>query len=233
MSPTCILLTRPFDSCGRLHATSLDDKSNVWNFLSFGRPFRLVTSLLDGVTQDSTPVQVESGWSFSSVLTKSGDVFVWWPMSGDMKQQIDARTAIMDEQGLHAHATEGGIIPCAHWELPHDPYRLPELPRLPRLDETMAEDVGVYIVKIAALDCHLIGLTNCGHVIKILVQTRDTARLEGWVYVRRFFRCLHPFMLFDTRQLPHFSESEKIKQHVISAVSDLSSLKDIQITHVS
>ena len=180
----CIVLTRPLGSCGRLHATSLDDKLNVWNFLSFGRPFRLVTPLLDGTTPDSTPVHVESGWNFSSVLTKGGDVYVWWPLNGDMKQLVDARNAAMDEEGLHAHATEHGIIPCAHWELRKDPYRLPELPRLPKLDEVNGEDTGVYLVKIAALDSHLIGLTNHGHVVKILAQTSDTARLEGWIYVR-------------------------------------------------
>lgn len=184
--PRLVLFSHPpFDSCGRLHATSLDDNLNVWNFLSFGRPFRLVTPFLDGTTPDSTPVQVESGWSFSSVLTKSGDVFVWWPLDGDMKQLIDARNDAMDQAGLHAHPTEDGIIPCAHWELRNDPYRLPELPRLPKLDGTDAEDVSVHLVKIAALHSHLIGLTNRGHVVKILVQTRDTARLEGWAYVCR------------------------------------------------
>ncbi|KAN0088441.1 Regulator of chromosome condensation 1/beta-lactamase-inhibitor protein II [Tylopilus felleus] len=202
-------------SCGRLHATGLDDKLNVWNFLSFGRPFRLVTPLLDGTTPDSIPVQVESGWSFSSVLNKGGDVYVWWPLHGEMKEQVDTRDAAMDEQGLRAHSTERGIIQCAHWDLPHNPYKLPELPRLPKLDGTIAEDIGVYLVKIAALHSHLIGLTNHGHVVKILVQTSDTARLEGWIY------------------LPQFSESEKIKQHVTSAASDLSSLQDIHITHIS
>lgn len=187
----CIVLTRPPDSCGRLHATSLDDKSNIWNFLSFGRPFRLVTPLLDGTTSDSTPVQVESGWSFSSVLTKSGDVYVWWPLHGEMKQLVDARNAAMDVQGLHAHATSHGTISCAHWELAKDPYRLPELPRLPKLDDTNAEDIDVHLVKIAALQSHLVGLTNHGHVLKILVQTRDTARLEGWIYV-----CQHRVWIF-------------------------------------
>lgn len=193
-----------------------------------------MTPFLDGTTSDSTPVQVESGWSFSSVLTKGGDVYVWWPLNGEMQQLVDARNTAMDEEGLHAHATEHGIIPCAHWELSEDPYRLPELPRLPRLDELNAEDAGAYLVKIAALDCHLIGLTNHGHVVKILVQTRDTARLEGWVYVRRFlFRCPHLPMLIDIRQLSQFSESEKIRRHVTSASSDLSSLPNIRITHVS
>lgn len=151
-----------------------------------------MTALLDGTTPDSIPVQVESGWSFSSVLTKGGNVYVWWPLNGEMKQLVDARNAAMDEEGLHAHATEDGIIPCAHWELHKNPYRLPELPRLPNLDETNVKDIGVYLVKIAALDSHLIGLTNHGHVVKILVQTSDTASQEGWLYVRRFLsRCSH------------------------------------------
>lgn len=115
-----------------------------------------------------------------------------------MKQLVDVRNAAMDQEGLHAHPTKDGIIQCAHWELYKDPYRLPELPRLPKLDETNAEDVGVYLVKIAALDSHLVGLTNHGHVLKILVQTNDIARLEGWAYVRRSrTRCAHLFMLID------------------------------------
>lgn len=194
-----------------------------------------MTPLLDGTTPDSIPVQVESGWSFSSVLTKGGDVYVWWPLHGEMKEQVDTRDAAMDEQGLRAHSTERGIIQCAHWDLPHNPYKLPELPRLPKLDGTIAEDIGVYLVKIAALHSHLIGLTNHGHVVKILVQTSDTARLEGWIYVCRFLSRCSPLqvVVIDILQLPQFSESEKIKQHVTSAASDLSSLQDIHITHVS
>lgn len=157
----------------------------MWNFLTFGRPFRLVTPLLDGVTLNSTPVQVASGWTFSSVLTKGGDVFVWWPLDGDLRELIDSHNNDMNEQKLYVHPSNDGVLPCDHWELAHDPYRLPELPRLPKLDDPSAEDMGVYLVKVAALHSHLIGLTNHGHVIKILVQTRDTARLEGWVYVCR------------------------------------------------
>ena len=47
-------------------------------------------------------------------------------------------------------------------------------------------------------------------------------------------RCFQHFILMDIPQLPQFSESEKIKQHVVAAAPDLSSsLKDIRITHVS
>ncbi|KIJ20926.1 hypothetical protein PAXINDRAFT_106772 [Paxillus involutus ATCC 200175] len=216
-APTPLKLTMPAAtraiSCGRLHATSLDERLHIWTFLSFGRPFRLVTSLLDATTPDSTPVQVESGWSFSSVLTTAGDVFVWWPFSGEMQEMIDSHNTTMDEAGSRISVADS-VISCSHWELHKDPQRLPELPRLPRL-VSGAEDVDVHLIKIAALENHLVGLTNHGHVLKISVQHSDRARQESWEY------------------LPHFSESEKIKQHLTSASSELKSLQDIRITHIS
>ncbi|KAF9218949.1 RCC1 BLIP-II [Gyrodon lividus] len=201
-------------SCGRFHATSLDENLHLWTFVSFGRPFRLVTSLLDATTPDSTPSQVESGWSFSSVLTRAGDVFVWWPLSGEMKEMIYTHDTAMDQAGLKVHPTGDGVVPCSHWELHKDPHKLPELPRLPKL-VSGAKDVDVHLVKIAALDNHLVGLTNHGHVLKISVQSGDITRHEGWEY------------------LPHFSESEKIKQHLTSASSELQSPQVVRITHIS
>ncbi|KIJ65618.1 hypothetical protein HYDPIDRAFT_110746 [Hydnomerulius pinastri MD-312] len=201
-------------SCGRLHATSLDEHFHIWTFLSFGRPFRLVTSLLDATTSDSTPLHVESGWNFSSVLTKGGDVFVWWPFSDEMRELVASQNAAMDAAGQKVEATDDGIIPCAHWQLRKDPYKLPELPRLPNLVSGI-EDVDVRLIKIAALENHLVGLTNHGHVLKIVVESSVLATREGWEY------------------LPHFSESEKIKQHVKSAVPRLQFPKGIQVTHIS
>ncbi|KAF9240700.1 regulator of chromosome condensation 1/beta-lactamase-inhibitor protein II [Melanogaster broomeanus] len=200
-------------SCGRLHATSLDEDLHIWTFLSFGRPFRLVTSLLDATTADSTPAQVESGWSFSSVLTRAGDVFVWWPFSVEMQERINSHNTAMDEMGSRVHATDG-VIPCSGWELPKDPHKLPELPRLPML-VSGAKDLDVHLIKIAALDNHLVGLTNQGHVLKILVQNGGIAGREAWEY------------------LPHFSESEKINEHMTSASSELQASQHIRITHIS
>lgn len=193
-----ILLDRVKDlltsiSCGRLHATTLDDQHRVWTFLSWGRPFRLDSPALDASSPDSTPAQIESGWHFSSVLTKSGDVYVWWPFIGPLKDAISEQNEIMDDAGLNAHATKEGIIPCSAWELQQEPTRLPPLPQLPQLSSLLTEPAK--LVKIAALERQIIGLTNHGHVLKISVES--SLRLGRWEYVGRCYlygtsTCLMP-----------------------------------------
>ncbi|KAG1770740.1 regulator of chromosome condensation 1/beta-lactamase-inhibitor protein II [Suillus occidentalis] len=144
-------------SCGRLHATTLDDQHHVWTFLSWGRPFRLSTA---GARRNI----IESGWNFSSVLTKSGDVYVW--------TVIDAQNVAMDAADLKSHATEDGVIPCSTWELHEEPTMLPPLPRLPDLP--------------LGLESRLIGLTNHGHVLSIAVENDIAVRSERWEYLPNF-----------------------------------------------
>lgn len=170
-----------FISCGRLHATTLDDQHRVWTFLSWGRPFRLDTPALNATTLDSTPALVECGWNFSSVLTKSGDVYVWWPFSAPLKDVIAAQDVAMDAADQKAHATESGVIPCSTWELRQEPTMLPPLPQLPELPLGLAEPVK--LVKLAALESRLIGLTNHGHVLSIPVESDVAVRSERWEYV--------------------------------------------------
>jgi SCF-associated factor 1 len=170
-----------FVSCGRLHATTLDDQCRIWTFLSWGRPFRLDSPALAATSHDSTPAQIQSGWHFSSVLTKSGDVYVWWPFSAPLKDAINAQNATMDAAGLKAYATEDGVIPCSTWELQQEPTMLPPLPQLPQLSSSSAEPAR--LVKIAALETQLIGLTNHGHVLKVSVGS--ALRPGRWEYVGR------------------------------------------------
>ncbi|KAG1881190.1 regulator of chromosome condensation 1/beta-lactamase-inhibitor protein II [Suillus subluteus] len=172
-------------SCGRLHAATLDDQHHVWTFLSWGRPFRLATPVLAATSLDSTPALVESGWNFSSVLTKSGDV------------------AAMDAADLKAHATEDGVIPCSTWELHEEPTMLPPLPRLPEMSLGSVEPVK--LVKLAALESRLIGLTNHGHVLSI----------SRWEY------------------LPNFSEVDKVQQHSAYVSSQLKPPDSLRISHIS
>lgn len=76
--------------------TALDATSQVWTFMSWGRPFRLNSPLVDRSSADATPVQVESGWMFSSILTESGDVLVYWPFIGSFKELIDEKMQELD-----------------------------------------------------------------------------------------------------------------------------------------
>ncbi|KAG2157788.1 regulator of chromosome condensation 1/beta-lactamase-inhibitor protein II [Suillus bovinus] len=201
-------------SCGRLHATTLDDQHHVWTFLSWGRPFRLVTPAFDATTLDSTPALVESGWNFSSVLTKSGDVYVWWPFAAPLKDIIAARNIAMDAAAdSKAYATEDGVIPCSTWELREEPTKLPPLPPLPELPLESAEPAR--LIKLAALESRLIGLTNHGHVLSIAVESDVAVRSERWEY------------------LPNFSEVDKVQQHPVYVSSQLKPPQNLRISHIS
>ncbi|KAI6041247.1 regulator of chromosome condensation 1/beta-lactamase-inhibitor protein II [Pisolithus marmoratus] len=200
-------------SCGRLHATTLDENMHIWTFLSFGRPFRLVTPFLDVSSPQTSPHQVVSGWSFSATLTKTGGVYVWFPWGQQMSREIDQHNETMDQEGQSVDESED-VIPCATWQLHHDPHILPDLPSLPSLSN------GVYtkdirLVKIAAMDHDLVGLTNQGHVMKFCLHDGELSRWTTWEY------------------LPLFSEPDKIKEHVKSTVPGIQLPDNILITHIS
>lgn len=162
-----------------MHSSILDNQNNVWTFVNWGQPFRLPT------IHGSTPTQVECGWAYSSILTNHGEVYAWWPFSGTIKGQIDQHNEISNNR---AHETDGGI-PCDAWEIDAQPVLLPSLPALPdlrnsnNLREEQDED-HTRIVKIAGLDCYLIGLTNKGHVLKFGTLENETTAARGtWQYV--------------------------------------------------
>ena len=170
---------------------ALDSKNQVWTFVTWGRPFRLDSPLLDCTLPETTPMQAECGWSFSSILTQSGDVLVFWPSSGEIGRIYDEEDAAMDERGdCNAYGTEDHHIPCITWSLRADPLKIPPIPQLPDLESTGVSQEerskGTTLVKIAAFDNHLIGLTNKGHVLKFgdLSNENSFDRTTRWQYVR-------------------------------------------------
>jgi SCF-associated factor 1 len=134
---------------------------------------------------------VECGWAFSSVLTKTGDVFVFWPFKGDMLRRIAETNETFDNEGDKKVTITGSeyVIPCVTWDLQMDPVRLPALPPLPELhaNEVDESDEDVILIQIAALDNNLIGLTNKGHVLKHDNLVDEASVLRGhWEYVSSF-----------------------------------------------
>ncbi|KII85876.1 hypothetical protein PLICRDRAFT_115016 [Plicaturopsis crispa FD-325 SS-3] len=198
-------------SCGRLHSTTLDAAGHIWTFLSWGRPFRLRSPLVDCTTPSSTPAQVECGWAFSAALTHSGEVLVWFPFGGVLAPYVTARNTDMDHEGdKKAQATAEGVVECYQWEVEHDPRALPGLPALPELHGDSSETV---LVKIAAMDKCLIGLTNQGHVLKYGELVSETTVGQGrWEY------------------LPEFSEAARVGAQPAFADADLTGLR---IMHIS
>lgn len=147
----------------------------------------MLTPLLDRTSPEAIPVQVECGWGYVAALTLTGDVYVWWPFGQDIMQQYAVQMARMDEEGdKRAHATSEGLIPCATWDLHYDPLRLPYIPRLPDMSHRNLDDDAdeTKLIKIAAMDGFLVGLTNRGHVLKFGDLSNPSAlQLGQWEYV--------------------------------------------------
>ncbi|KZT10184.1 RCC1/BLIP-II [Laetiporus sulphureus 93-53] len=215
-------------SCGRLHCAALDASAGVWTFTSWGRPFRLGSPLLDKSTPESMPVQVESGWAFSTVLVESGDVFVWWPFSGRIHEAVAAKNEELDVRPeTRALPTDQhpDVIPCCTWELRDiDPVRLPAIPSgdLPCIEGTSLSEEQMSketkLIKIAGMDNALVGLTNKGHVLRYdMLAGEDTYSRGHWQY------------------LPEFSEVKKVRAHPAFVEGDKKPEppETMLITHVS
>ena len=207
-------------SCGRFHAMTLDTNSTVWTFRSWGRPFRLISPLLNCLTPETTPLQIECGWVFCSVLTRSGDVYAWWPFDWAFENPYWQIMGELDrDRSTRAIVSgDGTVIPCHAWEMKKDPVKLPVLPYLPDLPSTgipkKERKKNTKLIKIAAFDNSMIGLTNKGHVLKIDGLTGGDS-IRSWRYVSGCTRViLDPYSNSDT-QLPNYSEIEKVKEHSV------------------
>lgn len=140
---------------------------------------------------------------FSTILTGSGDVLLYWPHRGNLQHFIDANDRASNKQGdgNEARASEDGTIPCVMSVIQADPYRLPAIPALPNLpDAGLTEeqlDRETKLIKIAAYDNNLVGLTNKGHVLKFggLGSRKEYLR-SRWEYLPNFSEaarlCSHP-----------------------------------------
>jgi len=178
----------PFFSCSDYLTMTLDANSVVWTFKSWGRPFRLVSPLLDRSSPETTPIQIECGTRFSAVLTRSGDVCVWWPSSGAIWDWYDEVIGELDkDESTKAIVPKGGtVIPCHTLEIHEDPVKLPAIPDLPELPATglSEEERGkkTKLIKIAAMRYRLIGLTNKGHVL-VMDKLYEKNNTRAWEYV--------------------------------------------------
>ena len=165
-----------------------DLSGNIWTFMCWGRPYRLVSPLLDHTSSDTTPAQIECGWGFNSVLTESGDVYIWWPFDRAAMRQSSLWGAYVNSDENIRHNPHADGISCSLQDLYLNPERLPVLPQLPDLGHMISEDEETRIVKIAGMDCFLIALTNKGHVLKFDDLSNEISLESGrWEYVRSYY----------------------------------------------
>ena len=172
---------------------ALDVNSTVWTFKDWGVAIRLVSKSLDCSSPETTPIQVECGQWFSAVLTGSGDVYAWWTSLGTFSTLYwkTRRT------GVAPVTDHDAVIPCQTWELKTDLVKLSALPDLPDLPATgLPEEERrkeTRLIKIAAGDNFLIGLTNKGHVLQ-LAGLRQEGHTQIWDYVSKNVYALVPFL---------------------------------------
>jgi SCF-associated factor 1 len=76
-------------------------------------------------------------------------------------------------------------IQCHVWEIEYNPIRVNPLPDdLPLSEEDAQKGVSVKLVKIAAMEHSIIGLTNYGHVLRYDELRNEANALVGyWTYV--------------------------------------------------
>ena len=159
---------------------ALDTDSNVWVFLTWSYPLRIVSSRFDKSSPTSRIKQVECGWLFCATLAESGDVHLWSPF-GEMYLglKFDQPEATM---------IENGVIPCTPQLRPLEPHALPPLPSLPPINLPSVGGVGNInppkIVKIAGMLRSLLCLTDAGHVLQYDIPGFNVTLRHGrWRYV--------------------------------------------------
>ena len=159
---------------------ALDANSTVWTIKNWAQLVRLDSPSLDCSSPETTPIQIECGDWFSAVLTRFGDVYVWWTNQGTFRELY------LETQANLIYVDYGGAIRCDTRGLKMDPIKLPTLPDLPDLLATgLPEEERrkeTKLIRIAACTDSLVGLTNKGHVLKLEeLRTEDETRI--WHYV--------------------------------------------------
>ena len=112
---------------------------------------------------------------------------MWWPLGSTFKGWYQEVMAKMDRDSFtEATVLNEGVMPCYTWEVDKDPAKLPILPDLPDLPAAgLSEEERrkeTKLIKIAAFDNCLIGLTNKGHVLK-MDGLADEDPVQTWRYV--------------------------------------------------
>lgn len=161
--------------------TALDVDGKIWCFTSWGKPFIYAPPILETSLSGDDVIQVESGWSFSCALNASGIAFVWKPTWANARWQCRSITSTLDSEYRHVEtelALDGTIQCCIGKVTELYPIILPDLPHLPPLCDQ--DDACLpRLIKIAAGDQFMIGLTNYGHVLKFDLTGIDNQSTPG------------------------------------------------------
>ena len=139
--------------------------------------------MFNGARPESNVVQVEAGWDICAFLTQTGDVYVAFPFSGSLETEAEVHIPRPDAPGPRRRVVRrDDELPCECWDLEHHPTKLPPLPtNLPELHpktDAETQDAPPKLVKIAAGDHFVVGLTDGGRVLKLNLQVDNETGLR-------------------------------------------------------
>ena len=170
---------------------ALDINYTIWIFESWGRPYQIISPLLDCSSPETTPIQIEQSSIFSAALTRSGDVYVWSALMEASDQYKEAMEKLDTDGSTRAIVPNGGtVIPCHTWEMEVDlvklliPPNLPDLPMTGLPEEEHRKEIK--FIKIAAFHYGFVGLTNKGHVCLLKIDLNQIITdqfIFVWSYV--------------------------------------------------
>lgn len=180
--------------------------------MSWGKPYRITSPELNGISPESTLIQLASGAQASVALMASGDVIIWNVFGRRAKTIVGrkmSRLGITDNL-VDVHPTQDGVLPCVTFDATIPVYRIARIPTgLPELCESQ-RGMEPKLVKIAPLAGRiLLGLTNKGHLLKFSWESwrgeDGVIVLAGaWIYARLLVvLCLHTLIV---NQMKEFSE---------------------------
>ena len=164
---------------------ALGKKSTLWTFIPEESPFVIDLEAFKSIYPDSnsTPVQIVCSNIHAATLTKSGNVYVWWPfkMRGVIKRfSRTSESTVITQKEINRETAR----------IRFGLHQLPALPMLPIIKQKgciTENEASPKLIKIAAVRGGLLGLTDKGHVLMIDPGlTNDRPVISNWVYVSLF-----------------------------------------------
>lgn len=173
-------------SGGRCHAVALTRDHRVLEWRAWGTVME-VQDLPESVTKPppqsdltSNITQLEAGWSFTAILTHTGEVWVWY---SDWSADAFTRTYYRG----NAHAARMMADPPGNEHLSIFPInvRPVQLPPFPASPQSDTQDTGAKIIQIAAGEDFLVALTESGTLHRIDLHLLGPTTAEDHLIVRR------------------------------------------------
>ncbi|KDQ13803.1 hypothetical protein BOTBODRAFT_175228 [Botryobasidium botryosum FD-172 SS1] len=176
-------------SIGTSWINAVDSLSQVWFIPDWHQAYRIVDPVLERLSSEALIAQVESGWRFTAILAKSGELHIVYCRLEDFFRRRPSSDC------------SGNIITT---DISLRLATMPPLPALPAIKGGAGgseEALPPKLVQVATSELIIIGLTDQGHVLQAVMMAGGEPTL---------FEALERGKIL-WNYLPFFSEAEKVR----------------------